>query len=162
MIDRRQIFGIVAAFAAGPALAQTGLSRMTAYAFSFAGLKGGDIKLADYAGKPVLVVNTASQCGYTPQYAGLQELWKRYHERGLTAYLQEMTVRPPHLSSKIANIWTANPTLEYELAQEKASALGRLGRGLEAALEALRSFDAGVTELNNESRRERRALVAHA
>src|SRR5256885_4980718 len=82
MIDRRQIFGIVA-LAASPALAQTGLSRMTAYAFSFAGLKGGDIKLADYAGKPVLVVNTASQCGYTPQYAGLQELWKRYHERGL-------------------------------------------------------------------------------
>jgi hypothetical protein len=73
-----------------------------------------------------------------------------------------MTVRPPHLPSKIANIWTANPTLEYELAQEKASALGRLGRGLEAALEALRSFDAGVTELNNETRRERRALVAHA
>ena len=29
------------------------------------------------------MVNTASQCGYTPQYAGLQELWKRYHERGL-------------------------------------------------------------------------------
>ena len=56
---------------------------MTAYAFSFTGLKGGDIKLADFAGKPILVVNTASLCGYTPQYAGLQELWKRYHARGL-------------------------------------------------------------------------------
>jgi hypothetical protein len=73
-----------------------------------------------------------------------------------------MTVRPPHLPSKIANIWTVNPTLEYELAQEKASALGRLGRGLEAALEALRSFDAGITEPSTETRRERRALVAHA
>jgi len=56
---------------------------MTAYAFSFAALKGGDIKLADYAGKPILVVNTASQCGYTPQFAGLQDLWTRYHARGL-------------------------------------------------------------------------------
>jgi glutathione peroxidase len=83
MIDRRQIFGVLAGFAATPALAQTGLSRMTAYAFSFDGLKGDAIRLADYAGKPILVVNTASQCGYTPQYAGLQQLWARYHERGL-------------------------------------------------------------------------------
>src|SRR5438105_6562763 len=83
MIDRRQTFGLLAVFAATPVLAQTGTSRMTAYAFSFAGLKGGDIKLADFAGKPILVVNTASQCGYTPQYAGLQELWTRFHDRGL-------------------------------------------------------------------------------
>jgi hypothetical protein len=73
-----------------------------------------------------------------------------------------MTVKPPRLPSKIANIWTINPTLEYELAQEKASALGRLGRRLEAALEALRSFDAAVTALTVETKRERRALVTHA
>src|SRR5437588_3733912 len=83
MNHRRQVLALLASFAATPALAQTGTSRMTAYAFSFAALKGGEIKLADYAGKPILVVNTASQCGYTPQYAGLQELWTRYHARGL-------------------------------------------------------------------------------
>ena len=83
MIDRRQVLALVAGMTTAPALAQTGMSRMTAYAFSFAALKGGDIKLADYAGKPILVVNTASQCGYTPQYAGLQELWTRYRDRGL-------------------------------------------------------------------------------
>jgi glutathione peroxidase len=73
-----------AAVAAAPATAQIPMSRPTAYAFSFAGLDGDAIRLGEYAGKPILIVNTASHCGYTPQYAGLQELWTRYRERGLT------------------------------------------------------------------------------
>ena len=59
------------------------MSHRTAYAFSFKALDGGDIALSAYAGRPILVVNTASQCGYAPQYAGLQALWMRYRERGL-------------------------------------------------------------------------------
>ena len=46
-------------------------------------MAGGDIRLADYAGQPILIVNTASLCGFTPQYAGLQELWTEFSERGL-------------------------------------------------------------------------------
>jgi glutathione peroxidase len=82
--DRRALLALAAGSLAMPAtaLAQS-MSRITAYAFSFAGLEGGDIRLADYAGKPILVVNTASLCGYTPQYTGLQQLWTRYHDRGL-------------------------------------------------------------------------------
>lgn len=60
------------------------MSRMAAYAFSFAGLKGGEIRLADFSGKPMLIVNTASHCGYTPQFSGLQQLWSRFRARGLT------------------------------------------------------------------------------
>jgi glutathione peroxidase len=68
---------------AAPAFAQAPMSRPTAYGFSFAGLDGRNILLAEHAGKPILVVNTASLCGYTPQYAGLQELWTRLRGRGL-------------------------------------------------------------------------------
>ena len=72
MIDRRHLMTTIAAgaafsFAAKCAFAQAAMSRMTAYGFSFPGLKGGDIRLADFAGKPLLVVNTASLCGFTPQ-----------------------------------------------------------------------------------------------
>jgi glutathione peroxidase len=55
----------------------------TAYAFSFSALAGGDIRLAEYTGRPLMVVNTASLCGFTPQYAGLQELWSEFSGRGL-------------------------------------------------------------------------------
>jgi glutathione peroxidase len=89
MIDRRQVtmaalVGITAAAAPRMVLAQATMSRITAYGFSFQGLAGADIKLADFSGHPFMVVNTASMCGYTPQYAGLQELWTEFHDRGLT------------------------------------------------------------------------------
>jgi glutathione peroxidase len=84
MIDRRQILLRAAALALVPARAQAqGMSRITAYAFSFKGLDNKDILLASYAGHPMLVVNTASLCGYTPQYTGLQALWTRYRDKGL-------------------------------------------------------------------------------
>lgn len=87
MIDRRHLLMITgtAALALSPRMsfAAAMSSRVTAYAFTFKGLDGGEILLASHAGRPMLVVNTASLCGYTPQYAGLQALWTRYHDRGL-------------------------------------------------------------------------------
>jgi glutathione peroxidase len=88
MIDRRTIVAAALAAIASPvvtrrALAETAMSRITAYAFSFPALEKGDIKLADYAGQPLMIVNTASLCGFTPQYAGLQQLWTEFHDRGL-------------------------------------------------------------------------------
>ncbi len=53
------------------------------YDFSADRLDGAPENLAAYRGKVVLVVNTASECGFTPQYAGLQELYARYKDKGL-------------------------------------------------------------------------------
>jgi len=76
MIDRRALLlGAAAALAAGRAAA-------SAHAFRFEAIEGGMIDLADYRGKVVMIVNTASRCGFVNQYAGLQQLWTRYRARG--------------------------------------------------------------------------------
>jgi glutathione peroxidase len=55
----------------------------TVYEFEARLLRGQPRTLREYAGKVLLIVNTASQCGFTPQYAGLEELYRKYRDRGL-------------------------------------------------------------------------------
>jgi len=54
------------------------------YSFTARTLGGEEVSLAQYEGKVLLIVNTASECGFTPQYAGLQKLYDGYAARGLT------------------------------------------------------------------------------
>ncbi|MEM6943217.1 MAG: glutathione peroxidase [Pseudomonadota bacterium] len=78
MITRR---AVVTALALSPVTLHAG--ELNAHDFAFPGIDGGVVRLADFAGKAVLVVNTASRCGFTYQYDGLQSLWTRYRDRGL-------------------------------------------------------------------------------
>lgn len=79
MPTRRALLIALAALPLTPAAA----AGASAHDFSFDAIDGGTIRLADHAGRPILVVNTASLCGFTPQYEGLMTLWGRYREAGL-------------------------------------------------------------------------------
>ena len=59
------------------------ISEGHAHQFSFVSIEGQPMPLAQFSGKAVLIVNTASRCGFTRQYEALQDLWQRYEARGL-------------------------------------------------------------------------------
>lgn len=57
---------------------ETAVQTQTIYDFKVASLNGGSIDFADFKGKKILIVNTASKCGFTPQYEDLEALYKKY------------------------------------------------------------------------------------
>lgn len=93
MTDRQFLASIAASLATAfiilgvmahlPARAAENHIEATAYSFEFTGIEGMPMPLDDFRGKTLLVVNTASLCGFTHQYADLQALWESYRERGL-------------------------------------------------------------------------------
>jgi glutathione peroxidase len=62
-------------------LQSPGLQTKSIYDFKVESLNGGTIDFADFKGKKILIVNTASKCGFTPQYEGLEELYEKYKDR---------------------------------------------------------------------------------
>lgn len=55
---------------------------MNIYDFVVKDARGNSVKMSDYKGKVLLIVNTATDCGFTPQYEGLQDLYSKYEHRG--------------------------------------------------------------------------------
>ncbi len=90
---------------------------MSVYDFSAKTLDGQDASLADYRGQVLLIVNTASKCGFTPQYEGLETLYREYKDEGL--HRPGLPLRPvrgrqePGNAEEIANF--CSPDLRREL-----------------------------------------------
>lgn len=81
-MDRRSVISGLGALAAMPGMAFA-QARSDAHAFGFDRPDGARLSLGDYRGRPILVVNTATRCGYAGQMATLEQLWQRYQTRGL-------------------------------------------------------------------------------
>lgn len=89
-------------------------------------LKGEPQALAAYRGKVMLVVNTASECGLTPQYEGLEQLWSKYRERGLVVLgfpCNDFGGQEPGTSEQIATFCTTRFSVTFPLF-EKVRAKG--------------------------------------
>lgn len=80
-MNRRRFMALLAASSATAPLAARAEDG-NAHDFIFEDIDGGELRLDEFAGRPVLVVNTASRCGYTYQYDALQALYDRYRHRG--------------------------------------------------------------------------------
>ena len=66
----------------------------TIYDFTTTSNRGKEVNLADYKGQVILIVNTASKCGFTPQYDGLEELYKKYNLTDDEIAFIESMIRP--------------------------------------------------------------------
>jgi glutathione peroxidase len=92
-----------------------------AYQFEFVSLEGEKLPLAVWRGHPVLVVNTASFCGYTPQYRDLEALWKKYRERGLVVLgvpSNDFGEQEPGTAGEIKQFCSTNYEVDFPMTEK--------------------------------------------
>ena len=90
-----------------------------AYRFEFTSIDGDKLPLEAWRGRPMLVVNTASYCGYTPQYSDLEALWRRYRDRGLVVLgvpSNDFGRQEPGTEAEIKQFCATNYAVEFPLA----------------------------------------------
>jgi len=90
----------------------------TVYDFEARQIDGQDMALSQFKGKALLVVNTASQCGFTPQFAGLEELHKAYAGRGLVVLgfpCNQFGAQDPGSDSEIASFCQTNYGVDFPM-----------------------------------------------
>ncbi|WP_367346347.1 glutathione peroxidase [Stenotrophomonas bentonitica] len=93
----------------------------TAYDFTFNDLDGQPQPLEQYRGKALLLVNVASKCGFTPQYEGLETLWKEYRERGLVVIgfpCDQFGHQEPGNAEEIRNFCSLTYEVDFPLSEK--------------------------------------------
>ena len=93
----------------------------TIYDFTALTSQGKELNLADLRGKVILIVNTASKCGYTPQLAGLEELHKQYHDQGLVLLgfpCNQFGGQDPGTDEEIRNFCQVNYGVTFQIMQK--------------------------------------------
>ena len=93
--------------------------RMSAHDFSFSSIDGTPLPLKTFKGRVVLVVNTASFCGFTKQYANLQTVWERYSDKGLVVLgipSNDFGGQEPGSESEIKEFCQINYGIDFPLA----------------------------------------------
>ncbi|MDT8718944.1 glutathione peroxidase [Clostridium sp. 19966] len=91
---------------------------MSIYDFKLKDIDGDDINLSDYKGKVVVIVNTASKCGFTPQYEGLEALYSKYNDKGLEILgfpCNQFAGQEPGESGEIKNFCQLNYGVSFKM-----------------------------------------------
>lgn len=98
----------------------------TVYDFTVKDINGNDVKLKDFRGKKMIIVNTASECGLTPQYADLQKLYSTYKDKGLVVIgfpSNDFGRQEPGSNAEIAQFCSKNYGVTFPM-MEKISVTG--------------------------------------
>ncbi len=91
------------------------------YQFETRSLDGKPLRLSDHEGKVLLIVNTASECGFTPQYVGLEQLWRDYAKRGLVVIgcpCNQFRGQEPGSNGEIAAFCQKNYGVSFPLSEK--------------------------------------------
>lgn len=95
---------------------------MTAHEFSFTSIEGGALPMSAWKGRAVLVVNTASFCGYTPQYEDLEALWRKYRAQGLIVLgvpSNDFGEQEPGSANEIKEFCEATYDIDFPIAEKQ-------------------------------------------
>lgn len=120
------LVGLLGLLFVGPSVAADKPSQ-TAYDFSFTSIEGEPLPLAEYRGKVVLVVNTASFCGFTPQYKAMQSVWEQYKGKGFVLLgipSNDFGEQEPGTASEIKKFCQLNYGIDFPMT-EKVNVKGK-------------------------------------